>query len=132
MRRLGELCSKAVTLFLLDQTAAAEEAARTALENRNTDDHLCDRVDLPLTDDAKVIIAYLRRVGSASPTEISQYTELSRTTVFRRLRELVRRGLISKSGNTKSARYGLVAEKSCVMPTPTTPTVVQVARMDNP
>lgn len=109
MRRLGELCSKAVTLFLLDRTEAEEAAARAVLARRLGEPGQRTDPVVPLSDDAKAIIAYLRRVGPASPADISQYTELSRTTVFRRLHDLGRMGVIRRTGNTRSVQYGLVS-----------------------
>ena len=105
MRRLGELCSKAVTLFLLDQTEVAEAAERSDMEKRVAQTCTGSDIQTPMTDDAKTIIVFLRRVGPASPSEIGEYTGLSRTTVTRRLRDLHHLGFVSKAGKTRSVRY---------------------------
>ena len=112
MRRLGELCSKAITLFLLDQTEVAEAAARSDVERRIAQPCAGTGVQSPITEDAKTIIVFLRRVGPASPAEIREYTGLSRTTVARRLCELHRLGLVSKAGRTNSVRYAIADGES--------------------
>jgi len=63
-----------------------------------------------LADDAKALLAYLRRVGHASPDEISRFTELSRSTVTRRLRELFGQGRVRRTGKTKAVRYSAGGE----------------------
>ena len=64
-----------------------------------------------LTDDAKAIMVFLKRVGNASPVEICRFINLSRTTVFRRLRELHRCGVIEKIGNTSAVKYKIIREQ---------------------
>ena len=114
MRRVGELCSKAVTLFLLNRMETEEAAARSALDRRVSP---CphNATGMPLPDDAKAIMDYLRRVGPASPAEICGYTELSRTTVTRRLNDLQRLGFISKAGRTTAVRYTMVNGRNATL-----------------
>ncbi len=109
MRRLGELCSKAITLFLADHTESGESAARSQMGEFPHHGVGKKSIETIISDDAKSIIAYLRRVGASSPREICQYTELSRTTVFRRLRELGRSGIVIKTGHTSAAKYAIAS-----------------------
>lgn len=103
MRRLAELCSKAVSLFLLDRITAAEAKAHTGLLGDSDSKKPDLAVSIPA--DAKAILVYLQRVGHASPDEISRHTELSHSTVTRRLRELLAQGRVIRTGKTKAVRY---------------------------
>lgn len=107
IRRIGQLLSKAVTLMLVSETETNEQMARRMLAKKYTENILSDS-HIEVSDDAKAIMAFLKRIGTASPAEICQYTELSRTTVFRRLRELQQRGVIGKTGSTIAVRYRIV------------------------
>ena len=109
LHRIGELCSKAVTLYLLDQTESTEMQARQNLELQAHNNNETTNLGIVLTEDTKDILRYLRRVGAASPAEICAQFELSRTTTFRRLRTLCNYGLIRKTGKTSSVLYAVTS-----------------------
>lgn len=105
LNRIGELCSKAVTLYLLDQTESTEMHARQKLESQALNNYETTNLGIEMTEDTKDILMYVKRVGPASPTEICSQFELSRTTAFRRLKTLCKLGLVRKIGKTSSVQY---------------------------
>lgn len=54
------------------------------------------------------IVAYLAKAGPAPPRDIREALGLSRTTAFRRLRDLVEAGQVKLQGRTHALTYGLV------------------------
>ena len=104
MGRIAELCSKAVTLYVLKQSATGglnTDAAVSLSPNAFS----LPTASPSMPDDAKAIMVYLRRVRSASPDEITRYTELSHSTVTRRLRELRLQSFVVKIGKTRAVQY---------------------------
>ena len=96
-RRIGELLAQAVS-----RKCRREELEKARANNGG------------LPEDADPILVFLSRVGGeASPKEIRERFELSRTTAFRRLSHLVKAGFLEKTGSTRNSRYrlaGLVSE----------------------
>ncbi|MDD5677008.1 MAG: helix-turn-helix domain-containing protein [Kiritimatiellae bacterium] len=104
MWRIGHILSKGISLMLAKEMEEREALARNALATQFGENNR-EGQTTNLCDDSKAILDYLRRVGPASPTNIWRYTGISRTTVFRRLKELTKVGLLQKTGRDKSVQY---------------------------
>ena len=82
--RIGHILSKGVSLMLANKINEREVLDLAVLVARCGERHNppCDNV---MTDDSKVIIAYLKRVGPSKPIEIQRYANFAKTTLFKRL-----------------------------------------------
>ncbi len=54
---------------------------------------------------ADAIVAFLRREGAVSSTEVASRLGVSEMTALRRLRELVEQGAVERTGKGKNTRY---------------------------
>ena len=92
IRRIGEILSKAVTLYVMKQRDAerdagvAEVAAR--IQETEPDRITCD------------IVEFLKRVGWASPREIRDHLDVTQRTCARRLRAMMASGVLESRGLT--------------------------------
>ncbi len=113
IQRIGQLLAKGVTLLLL-----REEEERRAAESQGkvmasgTSDNGFQRAENPasticLSDDEQRILDYLKRVRRASPRDMQSALELSKATLFRRLKRLTEAKLVVGSGSTTAIRYRL-------------------------
>lgn len=99
MRRLGELCAKAVTLHVLAEREAgrkAQEAVVATTVEQEEPDWI-----------TRGVVKYMKRCGWVSPREMLRYLEVTRTTLFRRLRDLRERGMVESRGNGRGIKYRL-------------------------
>jgi hypothetical protein len=103
---LGHYCSKMVTLMHADEMRQKEMKARQQLDGKTA---ILSSDSLP--DDSAAIVAFLRRERSASAKEISMYAGVARSSMFRRLHELMEAGVIGKTGLGKQARYGVIEKQ---------------------
>lgn len=104
MARIGQLLAKGVTLMLMREAEAKRQAEEAQAATKVDPTVTTATVDW-LGDDHRAIVEYLNRVGKASPRELKDALELSRTTIFRRLRELQAAGLVARSGKSAAVRY---------------------------
>ena len=115
IRRIAELLAKGIALMHMRDagTPVTPNISRRAKHAGRRLSH-DDLIPIEGLDaEGQSIVDYLRCVGNASPSNIREQLHLSRTSVWRRLKELETLGVIAKSGRTRSARYGLVAPAPC-------------------
>lgn len=106
--RIGELLAKGVTLMLAREARdKAESKSVEVLEqsSKPAKTAFCTEHATPENEAETAILAYLRRVGSASPRDIQQALDLSKATAFRRLQRMTKTGLVVRSGQTSAIRY---------------------------
>ena len=104
---LGHYLSKMVTLMHAAELEEKELKARRLVDGKS--ETMAENI-LPaeLSTDSQTIVAYLKKVGSASAREINRYGGIPRSSMFRKLRELTETGVIGKTGVGKHVRYRLV------------------------
>lgn len=108
MARIGQLLAKGITLMLMheaEEKRQAKEQAALAQEPPVAADTLAG-----LDDDHRRILEFLLRVGKSSPREIQDSLEMSKATLFRRLRELQTAGLVERTGKSAAVRYRASAQ----------------------
>lgn len=104
MARIGQLLAKGITLMLMheaEEKRQAEEAQAAAKVDSTVTAVTVDWLD----DDHRRILEFLLRVGKASPREMQANLEMSKVTLFRRLRELQAAGLVERTGKSAAVRY---------------------------
>lgn len=111
IQRIGQLLSKGITLMLLreaEEKRMAEQQAPTGAMDQlalgshsGSADEKVNRFD----DDERKILEYLHRVRAASPRDMQRCLELSKATLYRKLRHLIEAKLVSASGRTTAIRY---------------------------
>ncbi len=111
MWRIGHILSKGISIMLAKKMEKQEALAQNALAMQSGENN-GEGQTTKLCDDSKAIMNCLRRVGPSSPTDIWHYTGISRTTVFRRLKEMHSAGLLKKGGSTSAVRYAIDEAKS--------------------
>ena len=94
--RAGQLLAFGVRRLLLESPPAMEASSLAQKDG-----------DLPMEE--ATILSFLDKVRTASPVEIRSKFNMSRTTTYRRLRDLERRGLIRRSGRSRSVVYEIAA-----------------------
>jgi len=101
IRRIGEILSKAVTLYVMKKRDAERAAgvAEVAATIQETDP---DRV-------TRDIVEFLKRVGWASPREIRLRLDVSQRTCARRLRAMLAGGVLETRGLTTGTQYRIRA-----------------------
>ena len=62
-----------------------------------------------LADESSKILRFLTKVGSATPSEIRSKFGLSRTTAYRRLKDLEKQGLVKRCGKSRDVVYEIAA-----------------------
>jgi len=104
---LGHYLSKMVTLMHAAELEEKELKARRSAEGKN---EIVSENTMPaaLSQDSNTIVAYLKKVGSASAREINRYGGIPRSSMFRKLHELTQAGVIGKTGVGKHVRYRLM------------------------
>ena len=108
--RIGQLLAKGVTLMLMCEAEERRQAEAQASVKENP---IAVAVSMAgLGDDHRKILEYLNRVGKASPREMQDALEISKTTLFRRLTELQEGGLVVRSGKSAAVRYRLSPQAS--------------------
>jgi len=101
LRRIGELIASAVIRYRRRQRTTIAKA-------RTVSSGTCvDPVDLVGDEIEKRLVRYLAGVSAATPHELSEVLDLSRSTVTRKLSRLRTAGLVTVSGRTKGATYKL-------------------------
>lgn len=73
------------------------------------------RADLPeeLSPKEEQILAGLDVIGPANPASLATYCRIPLPTLQRNLKSLLKRGLITKEGQTRGVRYALPRHKKC-------------------
>jgi hypothetical protein len=111
IQRIGQLLSKGITLMLLreaEEIRVAERQTPTGAVDQPALDSQSpsagDKVDR-LDDDECKILAYIQRVRAASPRDMQRYLEISKATLYGKLRHLIDAKLVSASGKTTAIRY---------------------------
>ena len=101
MQRIAALLSKAVTLSVLaDRETGRNEAVvevNTKVETQD-DDWI-----------SRGMVIYMERFGWATPREMLRYLDIKRTTMFRRLGELRKRGVVERRGHMHGTQYRILA-----------------------
>jgi len=111
IQRIGQLLAKGISLLL----AREAEERRLAISQVSTaaadqpaphfqDQHGAGSTN-GLDDDERKILEYLRRMKTASPRNMQSYLELSKATLYRKLRQLLDANLVTASGKTTGIRY---------------------------
>jgi hypothetical protein len=91
------------------QTAAAEQIAQSPQAGPDA------ALTISLNDDERKILEYLKRVKKASPRDMQLCLELSKATLFRRLKRLGEAKLVVGSGSTTAIRYRLAEPGDCFL-----------------
>jgi DNA-binding transcriptional ArsR family regulator len=110
-QRIGELLSKGITLMHMREADACpqqELADPPVADNDLSGAKPCRKLLPEVTsgDETDIsVMDYLTQVRSASPREIGQYLQVPRRTVSRRLQQLQVKGLVCRTGQTRSVRY---------------------------
>ncbi len=104
MARVGQLLAKGITLMLMREAEAKQQAEEAQAATKVDSAVTAVTVDW-LDDDHRRILEFLLRVGKSSPREMQSNLEVSKVTLFRRLRELEAAGLVERSGKTAAVRY---------------------------
>lgn len=114
MKRIGALFCKAVTLTLTRQNG--DLGAPPAVKNIATAMAIgdCHEVSV-LEKDSVALLKRFARLGEFSPREAIQFWRISRTSAYRRLRNLERSGWIVKNGKTNAVRYLIVAQTHSIL-----------------
>lgn len=111
IQRIGELLAKSISLLLAREaeerrlavsqvpTAAADQPAP-----HSQDQHGADRAN-GFDGDERKLLEYLRRIKTTSPRNMQSYLELSKATLYRKLRRLLDAKLVTASGKTTAIRY---------------------------
>lgn len=114
--RIGAILGKAVTLRLERERAAREGAGGVppASEEAPPSGHEAFPTDMPtepLASDELTLMRKAATLGHLHPRDAAAFFGSSRTTAYRRLQHLERRGWIIRQGQGKASRYHLT-EKS--------------------
>lgn len=113
IQRIGELLAKGISLMLQREAEEARNSGSQAPSNSaiapaaSVGNGNCSTATDLVDSDARAILDYFKRVGSASPRHIQRYLELSKATAFRRLDRLVKANLITRIARTTGIRYQL-------------------------
>ncbi len=109
IQRIGEILAKGVTLLYLHENRLTDPSCikptiKLVPQHKTPNpDFRCMELD----SEARAIVEYLQYAGSASPNDIRRHFHLSRTSLWRKLKDLHKLGIISKDGCTRSVRYKL-------------------------
>jgi uncharacterized membrane protein len=111
LSRIGELLAKGVALMLAREAQEKEDLKQVELLKQNsastrTTHHAEHAVGE--NDAESAMLAYLLRVGAASPRDIQLAMDMSKATAFRRLDHLVKNGLVTRAGKTTAIRYRVI------------------------
>jgi len=101
LRRIGELIATAVIRYRRRQRTTIAKAGTVSPGT------CVDPVDLVGDEIEKRLVRYMGGVSAATPHELSEVLDLSRSTVTRKLSRLRMAGLVTVSGRTKGATYKL-------------------------
>lgn len=101
LRRIGELIASAVIRYRRRQRTTIGKVEKVSSVT------CIDPVDLVEDEVEKRLVRYLGGVNAATPHELSEVLDLSRSTVTRKLSRLRTTGLVTVSGRTKGATYKL-------------------------
>lgn len=101
LRRIGELIATAVIRYRRRQRTTVAKAGSVSSGT------CIDPVELVGDEIEKRLVRYLGGVNAATPHELSEVLDLSRSTVTRKLSRLRMAGLVTVSGRTKGATYKL-------------------------
>ena len=101
LRRIGELIATAVIRYRRRQRTTLAKAGAASSGTR------IDPVELVGNETEKRLVRYLVGAGAATPHELGEVLDLSRSTVTRKLARLRKAGLVTVSGRTKGATYKL-------------------------
>jgi uncharacterized membrane protein len=110
IQRMGELLSKGVNL-MLSREAQGDSADAVIPQAGPSSPHPMTGSTLtpPLKEPELQILAYLQRVGGASPREVQSDLCISKATAFRALARMMHLNVVFRSGTTTSVRYQLTA-----------------------
>ena len=100
MERIGEILAIGVGRYRMlknGDEAFVEDPKRLAVRSRTT----------PKRDDGNLVVQFLAKVHQASPLEIRNRFGWSRTTAYRRLKELESDGRVIRCGTSRDAVYEL-------------------------
>lgn len=97
IRRIGELLSKAVTLYVIKQKEDARKAG-VAQVAAKVEESGADWI-------TRGIVEFLKRVGWATPREIRLNLDVAQRTCTRRLQALLASGVLESRGFTSGAQY---------------------------
>jgi len=111
--RLDRFCAiMAKAVFLAEERDKAKQRQENqAVEAETETEQSMDREDQPQTAErpADRIIHFLAQVGEASPRDIQNQHDLSRSKTYRLLAELKQAGKVEQFGRTRSIRYRLAS-----------------------
>lgn len=101
IRRIGEILSKGVTLYVLKQQ---EETRKAGV------DQVVAKVEQSDADwITRGIVEFLKRVGWASPRDIRCHLDVAQRTCTRRLRAMLGAGTLETRGFTTGVQYRIRA-----------------------
>lgn len=106
LRRIGELLSKGVTMLLEAERNAPQKAGEAAVAAKVEE---TERDDI-----TRAIVAFLKRVGWATPQKFCRALDVKRATCFRRLK--VGGGLLEKRRKTSGAQYRILVKGQSATP----------------
>lgn len=111
MKRIGELLAKGITILLVREAQEKEDQKRfTSSPQQSPSSRSVTDCQQASVEDGTgaAVLAYLQRVGSASPRDVQRALSLSKATAFRRLNELLQIGEVLRFGKTTAVRYRAV------------------------
>ena len=114
IERIGQILAKGVGLLLArkaEEERLAESPASTCAADHprlHSQNQLDAGSAIVLDDQEQKTLDYLKRVKTASPREMQSCLDLSKATLFRRLKRLLEARLVVNSGSTTAVRYGLM------------------------
>tara|TARA_R100000027_G_scaffold9275_4_gene6698 strand:- start:33901 stop:34272 length:372 start_codon:yes stop_codon:yes gene_type:complete len=109
--RLDRFCAiMAKAVFLAEEGDKAKQRRENQAVEAETEQSM-DREDQPQTAERPEdrIIHFLAQVGEASPRDIQNQHDLSRSKTYRLLAELKQAGKVEQFGRTRSIRYRLAS-----------------------
>jgi len=101
IRRIGEILAKGIALMHAAQAEAARKAAEAPVVGKVEQEER-DWI-------IRAMVDYMKKSGWSTPREMVLNLDVKRTTLFRRLQDLRKRGLIESRGNTRGTQYRLAA-----------------------
>ena len=96
-QRIGELLAKAVSLQHRRECGSEPETGQVDAE-----------FEVSLDEASQAVLQFLRQIGSAAPRDIQKHLDIHPKTVYRKLKELERVGVLVRTGATRSTRYRIM------------------------
>lgn len=111
MNRIGELLAKGVALLLIKEAEQkrhiVQGPATPSRANGGDESANASGDNGGSADTENSVLEYLSRVREASPGEIQSALGLTRSTAYRTIDRLGEKGVVLRTGKTRSVRYRL-------------------------